>query len=293
MRPFLRALNPPVYSVAVIPVVVAAAAAWQATGHFATLHFLLALAGLLTVQVGINLQNDYFDAQTGVDTDKEESFVKLWRGPRPVLFAFTLAFSLAVGIFIYLQATLGGVALLAIVVMGGLLGFFYSAPPLRLSYRGVGEPITFVCFGPLAVLGAYYAQTAELALQPFLLSIPVGLLTAAILYVHHFPQHDTDHRHGKQTSVVLLGRQRAAQLFPVFVALPYLLVIVLAATTALPWSILLFLATAPIAIGMSIQTATRAHQPVRTPSKYSAMALHFTGGLTISAGLLLDRWAGV
>ena len=292
MRPFLRALNLPVYSVAIIPVVVAAAAAWEATGQLAIPRFFLTLAGLIVVQVGINLQNDYFDAQTGVDTDKEESFVKLWRSSRPVLLAFSLAFSLAIGIFVYFQVALGGIVLLVIVATGGLLGFFYSAPPLRLSYRGLGEPVTFACFGPLAVLGAYYVQTEDLALQPFLLSIPVGLLTTAILYIHHFPQHEADQRYGKRTSVVRLGRRRAAHLFSTFIAIPYLLVLAMVMTRALPWGVLLFLATTPIAVKISMQMAASVRQPSLAASKYLAMALHFSGGLALGVGLLVHRWAG-
>ena len=292
MGPFLRALNLPVYSVAIIPVAVAGAAAWQATGQFAAERFFLALAGLIIVQVGINLQNDYFDAQTGVDEAKEESFVKVWNSPLPVLLGFSFAFTLAIGIFIYFQLLLGGIALLAIVGAGGILGFFYSAPPLRLSYRGLGEVVSFACFGPLAVLGAYYVQTEEVRLAPFLLSIPVGFLTVAILYIHHFPQYETDRQWGKRTSVVLLGRRHAARLFSGFIAIPYLLVAALAATGALPAGTLLFLVTAPMAIYISMRMVASASQPSLAASKYSAMALHFGGGLALSVGLLIHRWAG-
>ena len=290
MRAFLRALNPPVYSVAIVPVFVAAAAAWQATGQLSVARFFLTLVGLIIVQVGINLQNDYFDAKTGVDETKEESFVRVWNSPRPVLIAFSVAFTVAIGIFIYLQATLGGVGLLAIVLTGGLLGFFYSAPPLRLSYRGLGELTTFLCFGPLAVLGAYYVQTQEISLQPFLLSIPVGFLTVAILYIHYFPQEETDRQHGKRTFVVRLGRRRAARFFPLFISVPYLFVVVLAATGSLPIDTLLFLATVPLAVRISLQMAESIGRPGLVASKYSAMALHFAGGLTLSVGLLADRW---
>lgn len=293
MRAFLRALNLPVYSVAVIPPMVAAGAAWQATGQLAAVRFFLTLAGLVIVQAGINLQNDYFDAQTGVDEAKEESFVRVWNSPLLVLVAFSIAFSLAIGIFIYLQAALGGIGLLVIVVTGGLLGFFYSAPPLRLSYRGLGELTTFVCFGPLAVLGAYYVQTEEISLQPFLLSIPIGFLTIAILYIHHFPQEETDQEHGKRTLVVRLGRRRAARLFPLFIAVPYIFVAVLAAIGALPLGTLLFLATAPVAVKMSLQMVTSVSRPGLVASKYSAMALHFGGGLALSVGLLIHRWPAV
>ena len=287
IRSLLRSLNVPVYSAAIVPVLVAGSLAFHETGEISYDGFILALVGLIIVQIGINVQNDYFDAQTGVDQSKEESFVNLWGNPRPVLFIFTIAFILGTLIFLYFQFTIGGITLILIVCSGAFLGFFYSAPPLRLSYRGMGEAVTFTCFGPLAVMGAFYVQTQEISQVSLLLSIPVGLLTVSILYIHHFPQIENDAKYLKRTSVVQMGQVLATRLFPFLISSPYVLVSLLSALNLLPIGCLWLLFSSPYALYLSLVLWRSLNGSGVLPSKYSVMALHFLSGLLLSAGLIV------
>lgn len=66
-------------------------------------------------------------------------------------------------------------------VVGLIGGFGYTAPPLQYKFRALGIPLVFLLMGPLMVGGAYYVITGTFDVRALIVSIPVGLLVAAIL----------------------------------------------------------------------------------------------------------------
>jgi 1,4-dihydroxy-2-naphthoate octaprenyltransferase len=110
-------------------------------------------------------------------------------------------------------------ALYALIVgfLGGFLGYFYTARPLRLvSRRGLGELAIFLSFGPLMTLGALFAissSTIELFSDAFymalLLGVPHGLLTTNILYINQYPDTASDAKTGKNHLIVTFGKKNA------------------------------------------------------------------------------------
>src|SRR5918997_692571 len=101
----------------------------------------------------------------------------------------------------------GSWALLAIGVLGVILSLGYTAPPLKLVYRGLGEITTAIGFGPLMLVGAYVVQTVGvLRPEPFVASVPIALLVMLILYVNEVPDRAGDARAGKRTLPVRLPR---------------------------------------------------------------------------------------
>src|SRR5918997_6532453 len=102
----------------------------------------------------------------------------------------------------------GSWALLAIGVLGVILSLGYTAPPLKLVYRGLGEITTAVGFGPLMLLGAYVVQSQGIVtLEPIVASLPIAILVALILYVNEVPDRPADARTGKRTLPVRLSRR--------------------------------------------------------------------------------------
>ncbi len=99
--------------------------------------------------------------------------------------------------------------------IGLVLGWSYHGPPLKLAYRGFGELVVLLVYGPVLVLCTYQIQTGTLAWPPFWLSLPLGLLITAFLWVNEFPDYLADCSAGKQNLVARLGRQRASRLLPV------------------------------------------------------------------------------
>jgi 1,4-dihydroxy-2-naphthoate octaprenyltransferase len=104
-------------------------------------------------------------------------------------------------------------AVLELGVLGLACAYFYNAPPVRLSYRGLGEIAVGICYGPLIACGAYLVQRGTISRSVLILSISLGLLIAAFLFVNEIPDRRADESTGKRTLVVRLGARRAAIVF--------------------------------------------------------------------------------
>jgi len=294
----LRAVRAPSLVAAALPALVLTALA----GHqgFA-LHggrFALVLLGLVALQAGVNVVNDLFDDESGLDADPDFAKNPFPLGSRVlqggglsrrgmwILAAACFGIGLACGLL--LDAIHPGHVVLGLGVAGFLLGFFYTAPPLRIAYHGAGEPVTFLLFGPLAGMGAYYVQTGLFDGAALAVSSVVGVLVMALLYLHHFPPHAADARHGKRTPVVRLGPAGAGRLVPAMLALPFLGVAALVVTGALPVWALVFFLSAPLAVSASRLALSRAGDARAMTKAFARVAgLQLVGGLLLAGSLLL------
>ena len=293
----LRALRAPSLTAAAMPVLCVTALVVYDGQPLNGLYFALTLAGMVAAQGAVNLVNDYFDDASGLDADPE--FAKnafplgsrviqtgaLGRRGVAVFAAICAGVALICGVV--LNGAQPGNTILWIALAAAALGYFYTAPPLRIAYYGAGEPVTFLLFGPLAGAGTYYVQTGTITGACWLVSSIVGLLAMAILYMHHFPQHDADKRHGKRTPIVRLGPAGAGRLVPAILALPYLLLALAISAGALPvWSALSFLSL-PFAVQASrIALASPADPKRMTIAFANVFGLHFSAGLLLAGGLL-------
>jgi 1,4-dihydroxy-2-naphthoate polyprenyltransferase len=296
----LRALRLPSLTAGAMPVVtITALVAYQgATPNGVT--FALTLLGMLAAQGAVNLVNDYFDDASGLDADPEFAKNPFPLGSRVIqtgalgqrgVAAFAaVCGAVAVACGLALDARAPGHTVLWICLAGAALGYFYTAPPLRIAYYGAGEPVTFLLFGPLAGAGTEYAQTGRVTPECMVVSSVVGLLAMAILYLHHFPQHDADKRHGKRTPVVRLGPAGAGRLVPIVLALPYAILAFAIVSGLLPRAAWWSFASLPFAaIASRIALSTPADPRRMTQAFASVFGLHFTGGLLLAAGLFFSR----
>jgi 1,4-dihydroxy-2-naphthoate polyprenyltransferase len=294
----LRAARAPsLVAGAMPPLVAGALATWQ--GHAVSLlQLALCVLGIVALQAGVNLANDYFDDASGLDADPEFSSNPFPLGSRAIqtgalsrraVLVFSGAcFATGAACGVWLDTVHPGHTVLALGALGALLGWFYTAPPLRIAYRGAGELVTFALFGPLACLGTTTVLTGGVNAAAGLVSTVVGVLAMAILYMHHFPQHDADRRHGKKTPVVRLGPARAGRLVPVILAVPYALVAWAVGIGALPWPTLAFALTAPLAVRAARTALAQADQArAMTRAFGQVLGVHFFGSLLLVGGLLL------
>ena len=100
-----------------------------------------------------------------------------------------------------------GWPILALGLLSVLAGYFYTARPLSLAYVTLGEATVFVFMGPVIIMGAYYVQRQTFALDPLLMSLPVGCLVAAILQANNIRDIEADRGHGKNTLATVIGRR--------------------------------------------------------------------------------------
>src|SRR4029450_4890161 len=89
----------------------------------------------------------------------------------------------------------------------------YEAPPIRWSYRGLGEAVIALSYGPWMVLGSLYLHTRTLDAGAFVASLLPGLLIMALAVVNAIPDFHQDRLVGKRNLVVRLGRRRAVTLY--------------------------------------------------------------------------------
>ena len=208
---WILASRPRTLFAATAPVVVGTAIAIR-DGGFALWPALAALFGALLLQVGSNLANDVFDYQRGADAADRVGPLRVTQAglltPAQVLRGMWIIFALSLIPGLYLAAR-GGWPVIAIGVSAIAAAILYTGGPLPYGYQGLGEIFVFVFFGVVAVSGTYYVQTGTLTWLVIAASIPIGLLTSAILGVNNLRDIGPDRAAGKITLAVRLGMRGA------------------------------------------------------------------------------------
>ena len=202
-------LRPFAFTASVIPVLAGAALAWvDELWNWAP--FIAALLGAVFLHAGTNIVNEVYDVRKGVDTitspRASHAIVKGRMSERTALLIAGTFFALAVVVGLYL-VWLRGPAIIVLGLLGLIGGWGYTAPPLEYKNRALGVPIVFLLMGPLMVEGAYFAVSGQWSPTALVLSIPVGLLVAAILHGNEWRDIREDSRAGISTH---LGADRPA-----------------------------------------------------------------------------------
>ncbi|MBI5903155.1 MAG: prenyltransferase [Deltaproteobacteria bacterium] len=202
-----------------IPVAVGASVAWHDAAAFHALNFIITLFAALSYHAGMNVVNDYFDFRNGTDNINKNALTPFTGGSRFIQRGLiSPSRTIGFGAVLILLGSIAGLylvlktsALLLVIGAFGLFtGFFYTAPPLFLAARGLGELIVGLDFGVLTVIGSYMVQTrGGCSLNALFTSLPVSFLIAALLYMNEFPDYEADRDAGKRNLVVRLGPSSA------------------------------------------------------------------------------------
>jgi 1,4-dihydroxy-2-naphthoate octaprenyltransferase len=296
-RAFLAEMRAPFLTGAIVPVILGTCVAWALNGVFLLDVFLLTLIAGVSIHIGSNVANDYFDHRSGTDdinveyvrpfTGGSRIIQRGWLAPREVFAESMMFFAIGSGIGIYLAFT-RGMEILIIGIIGVGSGFFYTAPPFRLVNRGIGEVFIGLNFGVLMTLGAYFVQAQVLSWDAIFPSLPIAILITAVLYINEFPDYDADKAVGKLTAVVRLGRKRASVGYVILMISLYLSIVIPVVFSFTSWYTLLGLATIPAAI-LACRYALKYYDlslPL-TPAYASTIANHLFTGLFLSLSYLL------
>jgi 1,4-dihydroxy-2-naphthoate octaprenyltransferase len=183
--------------------------------------FLLGLFGIFLSVVGVESFNEYFDAKMGTDrvfNPDAEEYIPEW-----MLYLGIAAFTLAAGIGLWL-ARQGGWPIVLYTLLGGAAAVWYVGPPIRWVYRGLGETVIGLSYGPWMVLGSLHLHTHRFSWGALLASLVPGLLIMSLATVNNIPDFHQDRLVGKKNLVVRLGRKNGRVLYLLLSALGLLVI---------------------------------------------------------------------
>ena len=193
-----------------LPYLLGAGWAYGAEKTFRPGTFWLGLLGIFLSVVGVESFNEYFDAKMGTDrvfNPDAGEWIPEWMFQLGVA-----AFALAAAVGFYL-AWEGGWPIVLYTLLGGAAAIWYVGPPVRWVYRGLGETVIGLSYGPWMTLGSVHLHTHRFSWGALLASFVPGLLIMSLAVVNHIPDYHQDRLVGKKNLVVRLGREKGRYLY--------------------------------------------------------------------------------
>ena len=259
-------------SASFMPGILGGMIAWTTDGQFHPGYFLLVMLGLVLNHIALNMTDDYYDFRHLVDVFSDDKGNPYTGGSgtlssgqiRPIEMraVFTTLYVIAIGIGLFLGIMRGNF-ILFLLALGFFCAYFYTAPPIRFGYRGLGELAQLICFGPGIGLGAFYVQSQRVSWEAFWGTLPFGIMLFSMITINEIPDYFEDQKGGKRNLVVRLGRERGIWLFCVSVLSAYGVILAGVLLGRIPVLGLLSLLTLPIAY--KTISVLRAHY--RDPAK--------------------------
>ncbi|HYM47486.1 MAG TPA: prenyltransferase [Burkholderiaceae bacterium] len=262
-----------------LPYLLGAAWASGMADTFNVAMFWSGLGGVVLAVIGVEAYNEYFDARMG--TDRVFNPQDLPPVTDAVFWIGTAAFAGALAVGLYLTVRLGW-PILAFALLGGAAAIFYEAPPIRWSYRGLGEVVIALAYGPWMVLGSLYLHSQAVSWSALLASLVPALLIMALAVVNAIPDFHQDRLVGKRNLVVRLGRERAVQLYLALAATALVVVAVGVALGIFPVACLAALLALPLLV-MSGRCAVRTFN---TPRQFLPAMRHMVSCYVVAVALL-------
>lgn len=262
---FWQLADPKIWIASTVPMLIATALAYNKEKSVDWSWVLLALAGIYLIEIGKNAVNEFVDYWTGVDryvtADKRTPFSggkktivdgKLSMIETAIIAFITLAIAFFIGLYIALVREPN---VFWIGMIGGVLAVFYSLPPFKLNYNGLGEAAVGLTFGPLVMTGMYVMLTGVLDVYAAFIGLPLAFLITAVLWINQYPDYEADIKGGKRNWLVRIGKARGLKVYAWLYAGAYISIAALAiASSNYFW--LLGLLTLPLAV-QSVHIASR------------------------------------
>lgn len=290
-RLWLAAVKPPIYSVAIAPIAVGTSVAFYQTHLFDPQTFFTFLGSAILIIAWLNLSNDVFDSETGIDLHKDHSVVNLTGNKSLVFWVANACLCGGIAGIIALSWWQQDPTVLALVLLCCLLGYTYQGPPFRFGYLGLGEIICFFTFGPGAVSAAYYSQTQTFSIANLAVSSIIGVSTSIILFCSHFHQVEDDLAAGKRSPIVRLGTKTGAKVLTWLSASIYALTVILIITGALPLVCLIIFGSFPFAYQLTSHVNQNHAIPAKVcNSKFVAINLYLSSSLLLILGLIFNSY---
>jgi 1,4-dihydroxy-2-naphthoate octaprenyltransferase len=291
------ASRPNFLTASVAPVLVGSSLAYTITGSFNFGFFILAMLSIMALHAGANMANDYFDHLSKNDwinnnvtpfSGGGRSIQKGELTPKAVLLTalILLAAGSAIGLIIVILSK--SIFILVLGIIGLLGGFFYTAPPIKLGYRCVGEIVIALLFGLLPVFGSYYLQTGVIDIIPLLPAIIVGILIFLIIFINEFPDLAADASVNKTTLIVRFGVPTSVWIYRIALISGFILAAAMLIYRSMFLAGLLYLFTLPVAV-LAVKSANK--EDLAKPGQFKAnqltVLLHTAGSLALTIGFVI------
>jgi len=293
-----KACRPKFLVASAAPILVGSFLAYATTGSFHFGLFILALVAIVALQAGANLANDYFDHISGNDwvnknptpfSGGSRYIQQGFLSPKEVLLAAlaALAAGSAIGLVIVLLTK--SVLVLTIGIIGLLGGFFYTAPPVKLGYRYIGEFIIALLFGLFPVYASYYLQTETIDTVPLLPAAIVAILIFLVILINEFPDVAADDAVNKKTLIVHFGVPASVWIYRIVLIGSFIIAAAMLIFRSMFFAGLFYLLTLPVA-AFAIKSANKID--LVKPGQYRAsqitVLLHAIGSLALTVGFIIS-----
>lgn len=288
---WLRVIRVRFLLASVIAVALGLALSWWQTSQINILHAGLTMAGVLALHASIDLLNDYWDFRRGIDTKTKRTKMSGGTGVLPEGLLKPVQVYKA-GIAFLILGTLIGSYFVVIdgIIIAAILGFailsiyFYST---KIVDSGLAE--VFVAIkGTMIVLGTYFIQTSEIAINPIFAGIVVGVLSSLVLFITSFPDYDADKSKGRKTLVIAVGKKNATNIFWIFPVISFGVIVGCVILDLFPVFSLITLVTIPLIIksGRNLKTSFHDNNLIVPVMTKTLMFSRITGALLVIGFLL-------
>jgi 1,4-dihydroxy-2-naphthoate octaprenyltransferase len=277
-----------------LPAILGSVIAWATTGKFFLGYYLVVVFAVTLNHVALNMTDDYFDFKHSVDRARHREGNPYSGGsglltggimkPSHMRRAFTVLYLLVIAAGVYLTAARGWQVLLFGLV-GMASAYFYTAPPLRYGYHGLGEVSQLVNFSLVIGLGAFFVQARSLSWEAVFGVLPLGFMMFSMITINEIPDAENDREGGKRTLVVRLGPLAGVGLYGAGMAIAYLIVLLCppAGLTSW-WTYLVFLTLPLLARALVVLLRDYRNPQAMLPANVLTIRIHnLTGILLIAA----------
>lgn len=296
---FWQIADPKIWVASTIPMLVGAALSYGITGRFSLPWFLLSLVGIYFIEIGKNSSNEYVDYKTGVDRNIAPENRTPFSGGKKTIVQGKLSLDevLYIAIGTFLLAC--GIGLIIVIfrepkilwvgILGVFISIFYSVPPFKFAYTGLGEFAVGLTFGPLVTLGMYMVMSGSFDYRVMIVGLPIGFLISNVLWINQYPDYEADKEGNKKNWVVRMGKEKGIVVYGLLFLLAYLSLIAISILYRNPFWLLGWLSI-PLAI-KSVRIAREEFNniPKLVKANTNTVIIYQLTGLTLVIASLLAR----
>lgn len=298
---FMRAARAPFLTVSVMPVLIGATLPFWLRPDgwtFSVARLIEMIVAVVLLHMGANLGNGYYDHVSGADPANPNPGVLSGGSGLITSGALTAGFflkssivclGLGAALGLHLNFIVPGNLVLVVGLIGVALAHFYTAPPVKLAYRGLGEIAVGLAFGVLPVVGAYYVQAGTFSWLVVRASLPIAFATILILWVNQMVDFKPDRDTGKRNLVVVMGPRAAGRGMVLALALLMFGSLFAAVFTAalIPLTLVAVLAFGLVRTVVADCWSHYGRPKMLAEAASSAIRLHLTLGIIIAGSALV------